>query len=748
MSVIRSSISSSSPEFQANTRAYEAMIEKLHERRRAALAGGTQKARDRHEQAGKLLPRDRVEALLDPGSPFLEIAELAGDGIYDGVPPGAAMIAGIGQVSGRSCMLIANDAPVKGGTYYGMTARKHVRAQQIAWQYRLPNITLVDSGGANLAEQASIFPDARHYTSVFYQIIRQSAECIPQIACVHGACTAGGAYVPALCDTTVIVRGQGYMFLGGPELTFAATGEKIDRESLGGAEMHSRVSGVTDYLAENDWHALAQIREIGESVVVGGADAKDSYLNTDAVIETARKTGAQAVHPGIGFLSEDPEFARMVEAAGLVFIGPTPDTLERLGDKSSAKQEAAACGIPVIDGSAQASADAAEVARMVRSSELPVLLKAVGGGGGRGVSVISSIDQPDEEIACAMRIAGGAFGRPDLLVERFIDRARHIEVQIAGDGRGEVIHLHERECSLQRRYQKVIEEGPAPSLDEVLRRQILDAACALAARLSYRGLGTIEFLVRDGRFYFLEANPRLQVEHPVTELITGLDLVEMQFAIAAEGVLPLTQDAVSCSGHAVEARVYAEDPANDSVPMTGVLGRLSFPAEDVRVDSGVDTGSVVTAHYDPLIAKLIAHGHDRGQALDRLDVALKRSVILGVTTNVCFIRALLGHGAVRAGVVDNGFIDAEFAHWQPDNGGVSTPTLAAAGAVWMLDRRRSGMEDPWESRELTGWRYGDGIDEVTNKPSLYLESAGKSCPIAFSPLGRNGDSRWPLAARP
>jgi 3-methylcrotonyl-CoA carboxylase beta subunit len=262
MSVIRSNISPSSPEFRANTAAFDAMIAKLHERRRAARSGGTQKAKDRHEAAGKLLPRDRVEALLDPGSPFLEIAELAGDGMYEGVPPGAAMITGIGQVSGRSCMIIANDGPVKGGTYFGLTAKKHVRAQQIAWQHRLPNITLVDSGGANLPEQASIFPDAGHYTGVFYQIIRQSADGIPQIASVHGACTAGGAYVPALCDTTVIVRGQGYMFLGGPELTFAATGETIDRETLGGAEMHSRISGVTDYLAENDWHALVQLREI------------------------------------------------------------------------------------------------------------------------------------------------------------------------------------------------------------------------------------------------------------------------------------------------------------------------------------------------------------------------------------------------------------------------------------------------------------------------------------------------------
>jgi 3-methylcrotonyl-CoA carboxylase beta subunit len=261
MSILTSALSVRGAEFVANHAAYQALIAELQARRVEHEAWG-ERPKARHEAQGKLLPRDRVEVLLDPGSPFLELGELAGIDMYEGVPPGAGLITGIGQVAGVSCMIIANDAPVKGGTYFAMTAKKHVRAQKIAWEHRLPNITLVDSGGANLPEQPGIFPDVGQYGSVFNQIVRQSAEGIPQISVVHGASTAGGAYVPALSDVTVIVREQGYMHLGGPELTYAATGEDVDRENLGGAEMHSRISGVTDYLAENDREALAMVRRI------------------------------------------------------------------------------------------------------------------------------------------------------------------------------------------------------------------------------------------------------------------------------------------------------------------------------------------------------------------------------------------------------------------------------------------------------------------------------------------------------
>ena len=262
MTVLETRVSSSDETFLRNRDAYRALVADLHERRRRACEGGPPKARQKHLDRNKLLPRDRVEALLDAGSPFLELAQLAGEGLYDGVPPGASMITGIGLVSGRPCMVIANDATVKGGTYYGMTCRKHVRAQQVAWRHRLPCITLVDSGGAFLPDQANIFPDTGQFGSIFDNQVRMSADGIPQIAVVMGPCTAGGAYIPALCDQVVIVRGQGYMYLGGPELTFAATGEQVDAESLGGAQMHSAVSGVTDYVAEDDRHALAIAREL------------------------------------------------------------------------------------------------------------------------------------------------------------------------------------------------------------------------------------------------------------------------------------------------------------------------------------------------------------------------------------------------------------------------------------------------------------------------------------------------------
>ncbi|WP_454624658.1 acyl-CoA carboxylase subunit beta [Bradyrhizobium cenepequi] len=283
MAVIGSKAAVGSASYKKNEAHYRSLLADLHNRRRRAQVGGDEKARNRHEAAGKLLPRDRIQSLLDPGSPFFELGMLAGDGLYDELPPGAGIVTGIGRVSGRVCMIIANEATVKGGTYYRLTAKKHVRAQKIAWEHRLPNLTLVDSGGAFLPEQAGIFPDEGQYGSVFHQIVRQSAEGIAQLAVVHGACTAGGAYVPALSDQAIIVRNQGYVHLGGPEIVFAATGEVVDRESLGGAEMHSKVSGVTDYLASNDRHALLILREL-----VGDLPATPSHIRPPQVAVSPR----------------------------------------------------------------------------------------------------------------------------------------------------------------------------------------------------------------------------------------------------------------------------------------------------------------------------------------------------------------------------------------------------------------------------------------------------------------------------
>ena len=337
------------------------------------------------------------------------------------------------------------------------------------------------------------------------------------------------------------------------------------------------------------------VRTIGESTEIGGAAASDSYLRIDAVIEAARRSGAEAIHPGFGFLAENAAFARAVERAGLVFIGPTPEIIERLGDKASAKREAEAADVPTVPGSRTASEDAAEIAGIVGELGLPVMLKAAAGGGGKGMRAVARLDGLAGEIESAMREAKSAFGYPGLIVEKLIERGRHIEVQIAGDGNGHVIHLFERECSLQRRHQKLIEEAPAANLPAALRDQMIADAVRLGERLNYRGVGTVEFILSGDRYYFLEVNPRLQVEHPVTEMVTGIDIVETMLRIAAGEGLPLAQREVRCRGHAVEARLCAEDPANDFLPCSGNLAYVGFPADGVRVETGVESGSVVTA---------------------------------------------------------------------------------------------------------------------------------------------------------
>ncbi|MDP6405129.1 MAG: biotin carboxylase N-terminal domain-containing protein [Alphaproteobacteria bacterium] len=380
--------------------------------------------------------------------------------------------------------------------------------------------------------------------------------------------------------------------------------------------------------------AALHVRLIGESIEIGGPAASQSYLDGEAIIAAARAVGAEAIHPGIGFLSEDAGFARAVEAAGLVFIGPTPETLERFADKRAAKAEAREAGIPTLDGGADGSAEVAEVAAIVRGQELPVLLKAAAGGGGRGLRIVTTLDDLEQEIESAIREANGAFGRGDLMVERYLDQARHIEVQIAGDGSGRVIHLFERECSLQRRYQKVVEEAPAPDLEPGMRQAITAAACALGERAAYRGVGTVEFLVAGFDWYFLEVNPRLQVEHPVTEMICGLDLVREMIRVASGAPLGFTQDEIRFHGHAIECRINAEHPET-FMPSPGRVGDYHAPGGlGVRVDSGLYSGYSVPPHYDSMIAKLIAHGTNRNECLMRLRRALGEYVIDGLNTTI------------------------------------------------------------------------------------------------------------------
>ncbi|RJG02665.1 biotin carboxylase N-terminal domain-containing protein [Noviherbaspirillum sedimenti] len=465
------------------------------------------------------------------------------------------------------------------------------------------------------------------------------------------------------------------------------------------------------------------VREIGESVAIGAAPAAQSYLNIEAILRAAEKVGANAIHPGIGFLSEDPVFAEAVEAHGLIFIGPRPDILRRFADKWAAKHEARQANVPVIGGSEGSYNNAEKIDRLIRAEmRLPVVLKAAAGGGGRGVRVVRSQEGLLETIESAMREAQSSFGRPDLIVEEFIENARHLEVQIAGDGKGSVIHLFERECSLQRRFQKIIEEAPAVNLSAFLREQIIADAVKLGESVNYRSLGTIEFLVCEDRYYFLECNPRLQVEHTVTEEVTGVDLVELQIAIANAAALPKSQHQISLSGHAIQARVYAEDSAAGFIPSTGRLQYVDFPWGEVRVETGVESGSEITPYYDPMVAKLIAHRGTRAQALDSLLDAVNRTVVFGVETNLGFLAKLLEHPVVRAGTADNRFIDRDLtliasAHSERD---VVAMAALLALSCWN-DADSSDNTGLWAGHEdFLGWNYTDGTEHFPGLPAFSL----------------------------
>ncbi len=472
-----------------------------------------------------------------------------------------------------------------------------------------------------------------------------------------------------------------------------------------------REQGVRSVAVFSDADADARhVREADTAVRIGPPAASESYLNVAALLEAARRTGAQAVHPGYGFLAENAEFAQACADAGLVFIGPPASAIALMGDKIRAKETVAAYGVPVVPGSSGSGLTDAQLEEAAREIGTPVLLKPSAGGGGKGMRLVRDAAVLADEIAAARREARASFGDDTLLVERWIDRPRHIEIQVLADAHGNVIHLGERECSLQRRHQKIIEEAPSVLLDAETRAAMGEAAVQAARSCGYVGAGTVEFIVpgnAPASYYFMEMNTRLQVEHPVTELVTGLDLVEWQLRVASGERLPYAQEDITLTGWAIEARVCAEDPSRGFLPSGGTVLALREPqGGGVRTDSGLSEGVPVGSLYDPMLSKVIAYGPDRATALRKLRAALADTVILGVPTNAGFLRRLLAHPDVVSGDLDTGLVEREAEGLVPD--GVPDEVYAAAAAV-RLDALAprpdaGGWTDPFSVP--SGWRTG------------------------------------------
>jgi 3-methylcrotonyl-CoA carboxylase alpha subunit len=442
-----------------------------------------------------------------------------------------------------------------------------------------------------------------------------------------------------------------------------------------------------------------------EAYRIGPAPARESYLRGEAIIAVARRAGADAIHPGYGFLSENAAFAEDCAAAGLVFVGPPPAAIRAMGDKAAAKMLMQQAGVPLVPGYHGAAQDTATLLGEARRIGYPVLIKASAGGGGRGMRVVADEGDFTRELAAAQRESRAAFGDDRVLIERYLQRPRHIEVQVFADSLGSIVHLFERDCSIQRRHQKVIEEAPAPLMTAELRKRMTDAAVAAARAVGYVGAGTVEFIVEHEQFHFMEMNTRLQVEHPVTEMITGLDLVEWQLRVAAGEPLPLSQDAIRLSGHAIQARIYAEDPSRDFLPSVGSLTHLRAPeaSADVRIDTGVRRGDAISPYYDAMIAKLIVHGEDRAQAVRRLQASLQHYEVADLQTNLRLLRGIAEHPEFAAAALDTGFIPRHSAILlapapQP------RPAIVHAAVFALLDSEAdtTGWTDPWAATD--SWR--------------------------------------------
>ena len=485
------------------------------------------------------------------------------------------------------------------------------------------------------------------------------------------------------------------------------------------------------------------VREIGESVLIGEGPARQSYLDIEAVVQAALSVGAQAVHPGFGFLSENAAFAQRCADAGLLFIGPAPETLALFGDKAASKRLARALGIPVAEGLDEPSDHTDTLLTALDALPLPLILKAVAGGGGKGMRVVRERAQAREAIEAAVREGRSAFGDGRLIAERYLSRPRHVEVQILGDGAGEVIHLHDRECSLQRRHQKLIEEAPAPDLPAALRERLHAHALALGRHTRYRGLGTVEFALLGDEAVFLEVNPRLQVEHPVTEGVTGLDLVALQLRTVFDGRLPLAPHEVPAPrGVAVQARLCAEDPLQGFLPATGTVACFEAPRlAQVRTDAGVDSGGEIGPYYDPMIAKLIAWDRDRASALARLRAALAETTVQGVANNRAFLLALLGDERVQREAAHTEFIDGFLPAWQAraDQAPSSAELAGAVAAqLWAGRARAAQHAGAWHDAALTAWR---GHQQADALPHLLLQGGDAQWRIGWTAGAAPGSLR-------
>ncbi|MCZ8392579.1 acetyl/propionyl/methylcrotonyl-CoA carboxylase subunit alpha [Achromobacter xylosoxidans] len=454
------------------------------------------------------------------------------------------------------------------------------------------------------------------------------------------------------------------------------------------------------------------------AVHIGGPEPRASYLRADAILQAARDTGAGAIHPGYGFLSENEAFAEAAEQAGIAFVGPPASAIAAMGSKSAAKSLMEKAGVPLVPGYHGDNQDPQFLKEQADAIGYPVLIKASAGGGGKGMRVVESSGAFLDALASCQREAASSFGDDRVLIERYLQKPRHIEIQVFADTHGNCVYLFERDCSVQRRHQKVIEEAPAPGMTEERRRAMGEAAVAAARAVGYVGAGTVEFIAEpDGRFYFMEMNTRLQVEHPVTEMITGHDLVEWQLRVAAGQPLPARQEDLRIHGHAIEARIYAENPEKGFLPSIGTLAYLGLPAHvafangDIRVDGGVRTGDTITPFYDPMIAKLIVHGADRDQARARMLQALAQTQAVGVQTNVAFLSRLMRDSAFAAADLDTGLIERQRATLLPEPTPADAATLALATAAVLASQGQAqsaphaaAPADPWDARD--GWRLG------------------------------------------